>query len=78
MYMQLNVTQFLIQTDLTVRLSVAEENAHKLKKENEKLERKLKEATMVAAQADAAGTEVHVHCTYRHIHVHVHCYSMPQ
>ena len=69
-YFYLNVTQFLIQTDLTVRLSVAEEDAHKLKKENEKLERKLKEAEMVAAQADVAGTEVHVHvhCTYRHIH----------
>ena len=74
-YLHVNVTQFLIQTDLTVRLSVAEEDAHKLKKENEKLERKLKEAEMVAAQADMAGTEVHVHVhsTYRHIHVHCTC-----
>ena len=45
-------------TEHTARLSVAEEDARKLKKENEKLERKLKEAELVAAQAYIAGAEV--------------------
>ena len=51
-------------TEHTARLSIAEEDARKLKKENEKLERKLKEAELVAAQAYIAGAEVHVQCMY--------------
>ena len=57
-------------TELTARLSVAEEDARKLKKENEKLERKFKEAELVAAQADIAGAEVHACTMYIHIHIH--------
>jgi predicted RNase H-like nuclease (RuvC/YqgF family) len=45
-------------TALTKQLSTAEDEVQKLKKENEKLERKLKEAEEVAHQAGAAATEV--------------------
>ena len=45
-------------TELTERLSVVEGEKEQLRKEKEKLERKLNEAKQVAAQADVAVTEV--------------------
>lgn len=47
-------------TLLTTKLSEAEEEVQKLKKEKEKLERKLKESEEVASQAGNAAIEVHV------------------
>ena len=45
-------------TRLTERLSMADEEREKVRKEKEKLERKLKEAETVAAQANSAAVEV--------------------
>jgi chromosome segregation ATPase len=45
-------------TELTERLSVVEGEKEQLRKEKEKLERKLNEAKQVAAQADVAVTEI--------------------
>ena len=49
------------RADLTERLCNAEEDARKLKKKKEKLEHKLKEAKMAAA--NVAETEVNSTCT---------------
>lgn len=70
-------------TTLTQRLSEAEEEAEGLRKEKEKLERKLKEAEEVAAQTSIAAQEVktlHLQIVYTYrlyisIHIHVHIYT---
>lgn len=64
-------------TTLTQRLSEAEEEAEGLRKEKEKLERKLKEAEEVAAQTSIAAQEVktlhlQIVYTYRlYISIHI-------
>ena len=57
------------RTDLSERLRIAEEDARKLKKEKEKLEHKLKEAKMAAANVDE--TEVNSTCIWIDALIHV-------
>ena len=59
-------------TDLTERLCNSEEDARKLKEEKEKLEHKLKEAKMAAA--NVAETEVNSTCIWIDALIHVYMY----